>query len=270
VCSSDLDVGGATLRALASHRSELPAWRPYYSAVTPEGAARGDGRAMVLDAVIATPREPNGGAVRYSDVGYILLGEAAARATGRALAELVRDEVTRPLGLDDAMGYRAVDGAADDAFVAPTERCAWRGRVVQGSVHDENAFALGGVSAHAWLFATAAAVASVGAAALDALDGESGWFPPAVMAEMIAPRPGGTHRLGWDGREPTGSSAGGLMGPRTFGHLGFTGTSLWVDPDARVVVALLTNRVHPTRENLAIRALRVAVHDAVMSAVGAA
>jgi CubicO group peptidase (beta-lactamase class C family) len=140
--------------------------------------------------------------------------------------------------------------------------------VVQGQVHDENAFALGGVAGHAGMFGTACALAELGRASLDALEGEAVWFPPAAMRAMVAPRAGGSHRLGWDGKNPEGSSAGARMSPTTFGHLGFTGTSLWCDPEAGVAVALVTNRVHPTRENGAIRALRVAVHDAVMAALG--
>jgi CubicO group peptidase (beta-lactamase class C family) len=138
--------------------------------------------------------------------------------------------------------------------------------VVQGEVHDENAFALGGVCGHAGLFGAARDVLALGARALDCLAGDASWLAPERMAWMIAPRPGGAHRLGWDARGAHAPSSGSAMGPRTFGHLGFTGTSLWCDPDADVAVALVTNRVHPTRENGAIRSLRPALHDAVMAA----
>jgi CubicO group peptidase (beta-lactamase class C family) len=141
--------------------------------------------------------------------------------------------------------------------------------VVQGEVHDENAYALGGVAGHAGLFGTARDAVTLGRAALDCLKGESGWFEPEVMRGMIAPRAGGAHRLGWDGRGAQSPSSGERMGPRTFGHLGFTGTSLWCDPDADVAIALVTNRVHPTRENGGIRALRPAIHDAVLEALAA-
>jgi CubicO group peptidase (beta-lactamase class C family) len=134
---------------------------------------------------------------------------------------------------------------------------------VRGEVHDENAFALGGVAGHAGLFGSALALCERGVAMLDALRDED-----PVATSMLRAREGGTHRLGWDTRSPQGSSAGARMGPRTFGHLGFTGTSLWGDPDVDVVVALLTNRVHPTREGDGIRALRPAVHDAVREALG--
>ncbi len=259
----DTPAGGATLDALLSHRAGLLHWAPYHLAVAPERAGTPEARRAVLDAVA---REPRGapGAVRYSDLGYVLAGEALAALADGALDVAVMREVIAPLGL--GARYRGVGARWADVAVAPTERCPWRGRVVRGEVHDENAYALGGVCGHAGLFGTARDLLGLGAAALDCLAGDGTWFDPARMAWMIAPRPGGAHRLGWDARGESAPSSGSLMGPRTFGHLGFTGTSLWCDPDADVAVALVTNRVHPTRENAGIRALRPALHDAVMAA----
>jgi CubicO group peptidase (beta-lactamase class C family) len=248
-------VGAVTLEQLASHRGQLPAWKPFFESAS-----------FDLATVAATPLEPCDG-VRYSDVGYILLGAAMTRALGTGLGAIVRDEVTRPLAIDDVVQYRGAGDAWRDANVAPTERCAWRGRVVRGEVHDENAFAMGGTSGHAGLFGTARAVVVVGRASLDALGGDSSWFAPDAMRAMVAPRAGGSHRLGWDGKSDENSSAGALTSHATFGHLGFTGTSLWCDPEARVAIALITNRVHPTRENAGIRALRPRVHDALMEAL---
>jgi CubicO group peptidase (beta-lactamase class C family) len=207
------------------------------------------------------------GVVRYSDLGYILLGEALCMYTHTPLDAVLRAEVLAPLGLAERMHYRGVGATWRDVSIAPTERCAWRGRVVQGEVHDENAYALGGVCGHAGLFGTARDLAVLAAASLACLDGDAGWFSPERLASMIAPRAGGAHRVGWDARAEGGAAtpaSGSAMGARTFGHLGFTGTSLWCDPDAGLAVALVTNRVHPTRENTGIRALRPAVHDAAM------
>lgn len=261
--SRGLPAGEATLEELLTHRAGLLPWAPFYRAVDPVDAGSPAARRAVLDAVARAPRGAPG-AVRYSDLGYILLGEALAALAGCPLAAAITREVIEPLGL--GARFRGVGPPWVDPAVAPTERCPWRGRVVQGEVHDENAFALGGTCGHAGLFGSARDVLALGAASLASLAGASAWLAPARMARMIAPRPGGDHRLGWDARGPHAPSSGSSMGPRTFGHLGFTGTSLWCDPDADVAVALVTNRVHPTRDNPGIRALRPAVHDAVMAA----
>ena len=228
----------------------------------------------MLARLIREPLEPNGGTVRYSDLGYIAAGECAERASGLALDALVERGVfgrARALYGPMQVGFRSFEPGtgprADDHEVAPTEACPWRGRVVRGRVHDENAYGLGGVCGHAGLFGTARELARIGEASLRALDGDEAVFSRAVLMEMTAARPGGSHRLGWDGKSPAGSSAGARASEGTFGHLGFTGTMLWCDPDARVAVALVTNRVHPSRETQGIRALRPAVMDAVLDAL---
>jgi len=196
----------------------------------------------------------------YSDLGYILAGEALARAVGaRDAGEAIARLVLAPLGLTGRAGtIRDLEEAGVRGPFAPTETVAWRGGAISGEVHDENAWALTGKggSGHAGIFATVDAVLAFGAALLE-VEGapEYAW--------LFRERSGGTLRAGFDGKSPEGSSAGERMGPRTFGHLGFTGTSLWVDPDAGAVVVLLTNRVCPSRENVAIRAARPWVHDAL-------
>jgi CubicO group peptidase (beta-lactamase class C family) len=150
---------------------------------------------------------------------------------------------------------------------APTEYDPWRGRLLVGEVHDENAAALDGVAGHSGLFGTAAAVGACARHVLQILAGRSGAFSRSTVEAFITRRSDvpGSRALGWDTMLPT-SSCGTLMSPRAFGHTGFTGTSLWVDPDRGMYVVLLTNRVHPSRDNDAIRKVRPAVHDAVMAA----
>jgi CubicO group peptidase (beta-lactamase class C family) len=148
----------------------------------------------------------------------------------------------------------------------PTETVAFRGGEVRGVVHDENAWALSGhgLSGHAGLFGTAADVARFGAALVDAWLGVSdSWLGVQHLAPLLRVRPGGTLRAGFDGKSAGQSSAGTLVGPNSFGHLGFTGTSFWCDPDAVRVLVLLTNRVCPTRDNPRIRSARPAVNDAL-------
>ncbi len=263
--------GDATLDALLSHRSELSAWVPLFREIEAREAGTDDARARVLARLLREPLEPNGRAVRYSDLGYITAGECFARASGLSLGALIEREVLAPLRERSptlALHYRPVrdfvSQISGDLF-APTERCAWRGGLVQGLVHDENAYSLGGECGHAGLFGTARDLADLGEASLRSLDGdERGWISREVLRAMTREREGGTHRLGFDGKSAGASSAGTLASASTFGHLGFTGTMLWCDPAARVAVALVTNRVHPTRENNGIRALRPLVMDAIV------
>lgn len=206
----------------------------------------------------------------YSDLGYILLGAALSAAGGAALDELVWHHVTEPLGV--AIGSARQWIARSAQFlrsVAPTEHVHFRGGVVCGQVHDENAWALSGhgLSGHAGLFGTLDGVLGLGAALLDCLrGGRPEFLHPTDLEPLLRRRPGGTLRAGFDSAQPSGSSAGDLAGPNTFGHLGFTGTSVWWDPDRNTVTAVLTNRVHPTRERLGIRLVRPWLHDALWRA----
>src|SRR5262249_48866614 len=154
--------------------------------------------------------------------------------------------------------------------VAPTEDDPWRGRVLVGEVHDENASALGGAAGHAGLFGTVAAVGSCARHVLQVLGGRTGAFARLTLETFVTRRsdvPGSSRALGWDTMLPT-SSCGTRLSSRAFGHTGFTGTSLWLDPEQNVYVAFLTNRVHPTRTNEAIRRVRPALHDAVIADLG--
>lgn len=217
------------------------------------------------------PWPPGGFPAVYSDLGYWLAGEALARREGaRDAAEVIEELVVSPLGLRDALGSaRGLEarGIGFDERVVPTEVHPVLGEL-RGVVHDENARAFGGRGGegHAGMFGTISAVLALGGAAYDAIERNEG---PLASAErpawLVAPRPGGTLRAGFDGKSAEGSSAGERASARAYGHLGFTGTSLWIDPDEAIVVALLTNRVHPTRGNVAIRAARPRVHDALFA-----
>lgn len=212
------------------------------------------------------PAPPEGFPPVYSDLGYILLGAALEAAAGRPLSELVRSEVTAPhaLYLQSAEGWSSELGK--EGFlrrVVPSERVPERGGVLWGIVHDDNAWDLAGESlaGHAGLFGTAAGVGVFGQVVLDSLAGRGGAWLSAEEADfLVRPRPLGSLRAGFDGKSAEGSSAGARFGTRAFGHLGFTGTSLWCDPDADIVVALLTNRVYPSRENIRIRDVRPDIH----------
>lgn len=266
------------LELLLAHRAGLDAHRPLFAPLF-AGRLLQRGRALALAAdarraECAGAPPPEGFPPLYSDLGYLLVGAALESATGEPLDELVAREVTRPLGLALGSARQLLSRRDSSAFpreVAPTEVVRARGGVVRGVVHDENAWALSGhaASGHAGLFGTVSDVLGFGQALLRALAGDGTWLPPGALWALVKPRPGGTLRAGFDGKSESGSSAGTLAGPRTFGHLGFTGTSLWCDPEAGTAVALLTNRVYPTRENPRIRAARPAVHDALFASAKA-
>jgi CubicO group peptidase (beta-lactamase class C family) len=205
----------------------------------------------------------------YSDLGYVLAGAALESATNQALDVLVEAEVSRPLAIDVHSARIWLE--RDSGFMRrtlPTEVVGFRGGLVHGVVHDENAWALAGhgLAGQAGLFGTARAVARFGTALLDAAQGRAPeWLAADAIAPLLRPRPGGSLRAGFDGKSGPTPSAGSLASPETFGHLGFTGTSLWCDPQRGSVTVLLSNRVNPTRDNLKIRALRPSVHDALFA-----
>lgn len=247
-----VDAGAITFRQLLTHTSGLPAWRPLFRESSAEAA-----RAMAIDTHFSYPP---GTRVIYSDIGLILLGLAVERLTTLPLETAVARSVAGPLELSHT-GYRPTT----DTNVVPTEVCAWRGRRVRAEVHDENAARLGGVSGHAGLFSTAADVARFGQSFLD-----GSLLRPATVVEMTREqaRDGDLRRgLGFLLWSPDPEASSHPFGPRTYGHTGFTGTSVWIDPDRGLVVALLTNRVYHGRALAGIARLRVDLHRAIVAAL---
>jgi beta-glucosidase-like glycosyl hydrolase/CubicO group peptidase (beta-lactamase class C family) len=246
-----------TVRHLLAHCAGLPPFERHYLTLS--------GKDAVVQAACATPLlHPPGTKTVYSDLGMIVLMACCERAGGAPFEQLFEREVRAPLGLERT-GFGAAGTPVENA--PPTEDCAWRKRVVRGEVHDENAFAMGGVSGHAGLFGTALDVARVGCAFLGG--GAQGWLPPALVREATTRAEqgaGSTRMLGFDAFAP-GGSGGSRLSPQAFGHTGFTGTSLWCDPRTDVCVVLLTNRVHPSRDNKKIDELRRKVYDLVAGAI---
>jgi CubicO group peptidase (beta-lactamase class C family) len=247
-----------TLRDLLSHASGLPGHAPLFRQI----AGREAFESRIAETAQAyAPRSQS----VYSDLGFILLGFVLAG--GGSLREPF-DALWTLIGGGDELTF--TPPPTWRPRTAPTEMDPWRGRLLVGEVHDENCHALGGVAGHAGLFGTASAVGTFARHLLQILDGRQGVFSQALLREFIARRqgiPGSSRALGWDTMVPT-SSCGTRMSPDAFGHTGFTGTTLWIDPVAGCYAVLLTNRVHPSRENDAIAAIRPAFHDAAMVALG--
>ena len=254
------------VKDLLAHSGGLLAWTELYEEF--EGESPDDARVGYIASICQRPLEhPPRSKMVYTDLGILLLGEILERVTGKRLDVLAKEELFDPLGMTDV--YFSPDPSLLSR-IAPTERDPWRGRVVHGEVHDENAYGLGGVAPHAGLFATAPALAPFVQMLLNGgaygghrlLNGKT----IELFTEPSNLVPGSSRALGWDTpSEP--SSSGAYFSTESFGHTGFTGTSIWVDPEHELFVILLSNRVHPTRENRQIYDLRPVFHDAVMKSI---
>ncbi len=247
-----------TIRMLLAHTSGLPAYEKLFLFA--------QSREALVRAALTTPlMAPPGTRAEYSDIGFILLGEVLAREADLALDLFAQQEIFAPLGMTRTRFNPPQDWKA---AIPPTEDDrAFRKRVVQGEVNDENAYVMGGVAGHAGVFASATDVARFAECMLR--DGAP-LFQPATV-KLFTHReetPAGTSRaLGWDTPSPNESSSGAYFSQASFGHLGFTGTSLWIDPVRQLSVTLLTNRTWPHRESQAIRQVRPRVHDAIVEAL---
>jgi len=252
-----------TVRHLLTHTSGLPPFKEYWRT--------SKSKQDTLNKIFAEPLEYEPGTKEvYSDLGIILMAEIIERLTGKPLDILAREYIFAPLGMVNSM-YNPPKKIWPT--IAPTEMDnQYRHRQIQGEVHDENAAAIGGVSGHAGVFSTAPDLAAFCQMLLDGgVYAHQRILRRATIAEFTTPQQlsSGTRTLGWAAPTPGGSS-GQFFGPHSFGHTGFTGTSIWVDPDKQVFVVFLTNRVYPTRENQKHIKVRPALHDAVMQALGLA
>jgi beta-glucosidase-like glycosyl hydrolase/CubicO group peptidase (beta-lactamase class C family) len=258
--SSD-DKRGITIRHLLLHRGGFPPFRQLWK-FCPDPASALD--SVYGTALVARP----GDTTIYSDLGMITLGKVVEKLAGISLDAYFKREFAEPLHLTNTM-FRPDTSLY--GRIAPTEvDSAWRRALVRGVVHDENACFLGGVSGHAGLFSTAPDLAVFAQMLLNrGTYGGRRYISEGTMYEFLSRRQEGQERwLGWDMRSPRGSSAGSLFSPSSFGHTGFTGTSIWMDPDRSLAVVFLTNRVHPTRANTRLLKIRPVLHDAVIHALG--
>lgn len=261
------------VKHLLTHSSGLPDWRSLYRSC--------DSKESIPKAIcdMDLDFEPGTKTV-YSDLGTIVLGQIIEEVSGYPLDKYCQNRIFGPLKMKDTM----FNPLHTDRFmnstptrkpwerIAPTEDCRWRGRVLRGEVHDENAFAMGGVAPHAGLFSTAPDLSVFLQMLLDRGEYKDQRFLKESTVELFTKRQdvvqGANWGLGWK-LWSEGCLAGKLFSRLSYGHTGFTGTSIWTDPERELFVILLTNRVHPTRENRGILEVRPKVHDAVIRSLGA-
>ncbi|MSR03474.1 MAG: class A beta-lactamase-related serine hydrolase [Gemmatimonadetes bacterium] len=256
---------GVTIRHLLTHSSGLPAHRPLWRDAADPAAAM----ALVLD----TPLDTVPGArMVYSDLGAIVLTQIVERAFGQPIDRLFASKVATPLRMTSS---RFTPPGRWVKRIAPTERDPWRGRLIRGEVHDENAAFLGGRSGHAGLFSTADDLIGFGEWLLGQRAGRGSTIRTAprlreaVVLEFTKRQDvvaGSSRALGWDTPAP-GNSAGTRVSAEGFGHTGFTGTSIWLDPSRDLVIVLLTNRVNPTRDNTRLTPLRPLVANLAVESI---
>jgi CubicO group peptidase (beta-lactamase class C family) len=269
-----------TFRQLLAHCSGLAAWRPFYQRIAEiESSGRVNfmaSRGAKEFAYEEIHREKTdakpASKTTYSDLGFIVLGETIEKIAGISLNRFCREKILRPLGLR-ATDYidislvrsRRLEPVAD--MFAPTGFCPSRKRLLVGEVDDENAFAMGGVAGHAGLFAPVREVDCLARELIACYAGRSDFVPQKIIREFWTRDtavPESTWALGWDMPSPENSSSGHRFSPAAVGHLGFTGTSIWIEPESQVAISMLTNRVHPRRDNQKIREFRPKIHDLIM------
>ena len=262
-----------TLRQLLCHCSGLPAWRPYYLSL--QTLPLKDRTASLRQMIVQEPLDSSPGTTTtYSDLGFLVIEWILEQINGQNLHHFTRENLFGPLGCATP-AFRPLDrrSVQDPCEFADTEYCSWRATTLSGQVHDENAYVLGGVAGHAGLFGTALEVKCVLDAILDTLSNEDTSTPWSRerLSEFLLPArldPASTWALGFDTPASSDSSAGHHFSAETVGHLGFTGTSFWLDLQREMAVILLTNSIHHSRDNEKIKDFRPLIHDAVMEEFG--
>jgi CubicO group peptidase (beta-lactamase class C family) len=249
------EVGGVTVWHLLTHTGGVPGHQPLWRTHSNRSGMLRALRELRL-------QSPPGTRVAYSSPGFMILGLVAEAAADQPLDELVRQTVTEPVGMPDT-GFNPPRDRW--ARTAATERCPWRGRVVQGTVHDENAHVFGGVAGHAGLFSSLGDMERLALALLRGGRTEAGRLLDAhtlhVMTSPATDHLNERRSLAWQGVDRLAAAPGDLLSARAYGHTGFTGTSVWVDPELDFYAVLLTNRVHPTRDSPQIATVRARFHN---------
>jgi CubicO group peptidase (beta-lactamase class C family) len=249
---------------LLYHNSGFPDYRPYYKLLNKFES--GQRKTALRELLIKEPLiHLPGRQVMYSDLGFMVLCWVVEAAAGVRLDRFVAEHIYLPLGLK-SLFFVPLDKKPTDAEFAATEKCPWRGILLEGAVHDENAYSVGGIEGHAGLFGTAGDVFKLLSELMAVYGGSvsKGVFDIDLIRRFLSLNKQNGRTLGFDTPSSKGSSCGRYFSKRTVGHLGFTGTSFWMDLDRAIAVVLLTNRIHPSRGNERIKDFRPKLHNAVM------
>jgi CubicO group peptidase (beta-lactamase class C family) len=255
-----------------NHSSGLADWKPFYLNLInlPPEERKPTVRRLIMEGpLVGEPKTTS----LYSDLGFMLLEWIIEIASGQDFSSFLDAALYRPLSIQTLYLDTIDHGPAytRDAYAA-TEDCPWRKEIMQGHVHDENAYALGGHSGHAGLFGTAFDVLTLTNMLLSAYHGDdTALFKREIARTFLSHQalvPNSTWALGWDTPSERDSSSGNYFSPTSIGHTGFTGTSVWIDLEKKVTVVLLTNRVHPTRSNEKIKGFRPVLHNLIMGELG--
>lgn len=291
-----------TVKNLLEHTSGLPAWQPYYRELPLDLVGTEGGKRFILDACYheALIYKPGEGTL-YSDIGYILLGEIIEQAAKVSLDTLFNNQIAQSLNLNDTFFVRLIGKpltkTAKRTFVtadqhvptpkhgmpkereklkpgehrrfAPTEDCPWRERIIHGVVHDQNAYALGGVAGHSGLFSTAADLHRFILEWTNCYNGNSNWMPKGILNQLVdfnnikRLKESDLYIGGWNVPSTKNSSSGRHFSKETIGHLAYSGCSMWIDLKKNFWVVLLTNRIYPSTTNEKIKAFRPLLHDLI-------
>ena len=260
--------GSITIEHLLAHTAGLSDYRPYYQLL--ERVPTEQRRSALRDLLVVEPLEyPVGERTVYSDIGFMILSWVIETVSERRLDRFVFEDIYTPLELDDLFFVDLQKPDRTKSFAA-TEQCPWRKQMIQGVVHDENAYAAGGIEGQAGLFGTASDVYRLLSVLLEIYHNRSKTpiFDQDLLRLFLTKQQGFERAFGFDTPSDANSSCGNHFSGNTVGHLGFTGTSFWMDMERSIIVILLTNRIHPTRTNEKIRAFRPRLHDAVMLSIG--
>jgi serine-type D-Ala-D-Ala carboxypeptidase len=264
----ETDKKSILIQNLLCHNAGLADYLPLYKDI--KGSSFEDRKIELRRLLRETPlKYPLGEKVLYSDLGFMILNHVIEVISGKRLDHLVSENIYGPMGLDQEHGLFFIDletHPAEKVQFAATEYCPWRRKLIKGEVHDENAYWVGGIEGHAGLFGKISAVHTLLKGLMDMYHGilEDPLFSQDMMRLFLSEYGRTGRTLGFDMPAKTLSSAGKFFSKNTVGHLGFSGTSFWMDLDRTVIVILLTNRIHPVRENARIREFRPVLHDRIM------
>ncbi len=270
-----------TIRQILSHSAGFLEYLPLFQKLLEKEELDGrkvfggaEGRDCILQEIFKTPLSYTPGeSVLYSDLGFFLLGEIIGKVSGKRLDQFVQEEVFSPLGMTNTffrdLEKPGTEERSEDSFAA-TEQCPWRGKTLRGEVHDDNAYAWGGIAGHSGLFSTLKDLMPYCHWVVDGYEGKEIRISQELAGKFLGCQrtpPGTTWALGWDTPTPGKSTSGDFFSPQSVGHLGYTGTSIWIDLEKKLVVILLTNRVHPSRSNWKIKSFRPYLHNIIYKEV---